>query len=588
MAGEGRSGDPAAPPRRRALRGASRWRGSAAGLVALALLAASAAALAAVRPAPAAKRAMVAAPEPAAARVALDILRAGGNAVDAAVAAGFALAVTYPQAGNLGGGGFMLIRLADGNARLVDYRETAPSAAHRDMFLDGDGRVVEGSSRDSFLAVGVPGTVAGLALARDRFGTMPLARLIAPAIALAETGFEVPEELAAAIRGSEARLARHPGSAAIFLPGGKPPRAGSLLVQEELGRALREIARDGPRAFYEGAIGEGIAAAVGRNGGFVTLEDLRAYRALLREPIRTGYRGYEVVTTPPPSAGGIVLAEMLHMLEPHDLRALGHGSSAYHHLLAEVMKRAYADRATFLGDPDQVRIPIHALLSRDYASRLMAGYDPGRATAAREAGPGEPGRFESESTTHFTVADERGNVVANTYTLNGSFGVGAVVEGWGFLLNNEMDDFSIRPGVPNMYGLVGGEANAIAPGKRMLSSMTPTILLKDGRPFLALGTRGGGRITTMVLQVILNVVDFGMELQAAVNAPRCHHQWIPDVLHCEAEALAADVRDNLLGRGHVVEAGGHHGDIQVILFDPEAGLLRGAADARGYGVAVGY
>jgi gamma-glutamyltranspeptidase/glutathione hydrolase len=531
---------------------------------------------------------MVAAPEPDAARVALDILRAGGNAVDAAVAAGFTLAVTYPQAGNLGGGGFMLIRLADGSAHLVDYRERAPAAAHRDMFLDGDGRVVKGSSRESFLAVGVPGTVAGLALARDRFGTMPLARLMAPAIALAETGFEVPEELTAAIRKSEARLARHPASATIFLPGGKPPRTGSLLVQEELGRALREIARVGPRAFYAGAIAEGIAASMGRNGGLVTPEDLRTYRALLREPIRTHYRGYEVVTAPPPSAGGIVLAEMLHMLEPHDLRALGPGSSAYLHLLAEVMKRAYADRATFLGDPDQVRMPIRGLLSREYASHLMASYDPERATPARAAGPGDPERFESESTTHFTVADERGNVVSNTYTLNASFGMGAVVEGWGFLLNNEMDDFSVRPGEPNMYGLVGGEANAIAPGKRMLSSMTPTILSKDGRPFLALGTPGGGRITTMVLQVILNVIDFRTELQAAVNAPRCHHQWTPDVLHCETEALAADIRANLLRRGHVVETSRPRGDIQVILFDSEAGLVRGAADARGYGVAVGY
>jgi gamma-glutamyltranspeptidase/glutathione hydrolase len=544
---------------------------------------------AAVRPAVTSKKAMVAMPDPVAAKIALEILRSGGNAVDAAVAAGFALAVTYPQAGNLGGGGFMLVRLAGGEAFVVDYRETAPSGAGRDMYLDSEGKVVAGLSRDSHLGVGVPGTVAGLDLARQRAGTMPLGRLLAPAIALADDGFQVPEGLAAAIERSRRRLERYPATAAVFFPGGRPPEAGHLLIQKDLARTLRLIASEGPNAFYRGAIAKGIADSVKAHGGLVTLEDMAGYEPVLREPIRVTYRGHEILGVPPPSAGGVVLAEMLHMLEPHDLKALGAGSSAYYHLLAEVMKRAYADRATFLGDPDHVRIPLKALLSREYSGELMANFDPEAATPAAKAGPGNPLRFESSSTTHFTIADSMGNVVSNTYTLNASFGLGAVVEGWGFLLNNEMDDFSAQPGSPNMYGLIGAEANAVAPGKRMLSSMTPTIVMKDGAPFLALGTPGGGRITTMVLQVIVNVLDFGMELQAAVDYPRCHHQWTPDELFCEAEAIPADVESNLRRRGHAVRVGAPRGDVHAIMMiDKETRLLRGAADARGYGVALGH
>ncbi len=531
---------------------------------------------------------MVAVPEPLAADVALGILRSGGNAVDAAVAAGFALAVTHPAAGNLGGGGFMLVRLSGGESWVIDYRETAPSAATKDMFLDASGKARASLSVESYLAVGVPGTVAGLALARERAGTIPLGRLIAPPATLASEGFPLRPALARSLVEHREQLARHPSSARIFLPGGKAPEPGSLLVQEDLARTLRLIARDGASAFYEGPVAASMEEIMRERGGRITRADMAAYRALVREPLRARYRDLDVISAPPPSAGGIVLTEMLHMLEPYNLRDLGRGSSAYLHLLAEVMKRAYADRAVFLGDPDHVDVPVEQLLSPAYARSLMSGYDPGRATPADAAGPGDPLRFEGDSTTHFTIVDALGNVVVNTYTLNDSFGLGAVLDGWGFLLNNEMDDFSSAPGTPNMYGLVGAEANAISPGKRMLSSMTPTIILKSGRPWLALGTPGGGRITTMVLQVLLNVAEFGMELQAAVDAPRCHHQWKPDRISCEEEALPADVRAALEARGHTVQAGSHHGDIQAILIEPETGLLRGAADARGSGVAIGY
>ncbi len=531
---------------------------------------------------------MVALPEPQAAAVALDVLRSGGNAVDAAVAAGFALAVTYPSAGNLGGGGFMLVRLASGDSWVVDYRETAPGAATRGMFLDASGKPIPKLSVESPLAVGVPGTVAGLALAREKAGTWPLERLLAPAVALAAEGFPVPPQLSAAISKHREKLARHSASARIFLPGGKPPEPGSLLVQEDLARTLRLVVREGASAFYEGPIAAAMERFMRQHGGSLTAADMASYGAVLRRPVRILYRGLEILSTPPPSAGGIVLAEMLHMLEPRDLKALGRGSSAYLHLLAEVMKRAYADRATFLGDPDHVEVPSETLLTPAYARSRMESYDPERATAADRAGPGDPLRFEGESTTHFTIVDEKGNVVVNTYTLNDSFGMGAVLEGWGFLLNNEMDDFASAPNVPNLYGLVGAEANAVAPGKRMLSSMSPTIVLKDGGPWLALGSPGGGRITTIVLQVILNVVEFGMDLQAAVDAPRCHHQWKPDRITCDEEALPADVRSGLERSGHQVEVAPFHGDVQAILIDLGAGVLRGASDARGYGVSVGY
>ncbi|MBI3449219.1 MAG: gamma-glutamyltransferase [Acidobacteria bacterium] len=544
--------------------------------------------LAAVRPAPSAPHAMVATPEPTAARVALDILRAGGNAVDAAVATGFALAVTYPQAGNLAGGGFLLARMADGRVLVVDYRETAPAAARRDMFLDASGKVKERASTEGALSVGVPGSVAGLALARDLAGTIPLDRLLAPAIDLAGTGFPVPDGLADDLAESSARLMRNPAASAIFFPDGRAPAPGQVLVQKDLAKCLSRIAREGPRAFYEGEIASAFAATMKRGGGILTSEDLARYRAARREPIRDTYRGLDVISVPPPSSGGALLVEMLHMLEPFDVKGMGAGSSAYEHLAAEVMKRAYADRAEFMGDPDFVRIPLAGLLSRDYSKRSMATFDPQRATPARDAGPGKPSFQESGSTTHFTIADAMGNVVTNTYTLNRYFGNGEMVDGWGFFLNDEMDDFSVAPGEPNLYGLVGGEANAVGPNRRMLSTMTPAILLKDGRPYLALGTPGGSRIATMVLRVIVNVVDFGMDLQAAVDAPRCHHQWLPDRISCERDALSADVAEALRKRGHEIAPTGMRGDIQAILFDGASGALRGASDARGYGAAVGY
>jgi gamma-glutamyltranspeptidase/glutathione hydrolase len=531
---------------------------------------------------------MVAMPDPISAEVALGILRAGGNAVDAAVAAGFSLAVTYPQAGNIGGGGFLLARMSDGRSFVVDYRETAPSAARRDMYLDPNGNVRDRLSVDGALAVGVPGTVAGLAMARDLAGTMPLDRLLAPAIALAGNGFPVPAGLARDLEEEAGRLTKDPAAAAIFFAGGQAPRTGAVLVQKDLAKCLAHIAQRGPRAFYEGEIADGIAATIRKGGGVLTRDDLARYHAAKRDPIKDAYRGLDVISVPPPSSGGALLVEMLHMLEPFDLKSMGAGSSAYDHLLAEVMKRAYADRATFMGDPDFVKIPLAGLLARGYAKESMANFDPLRATPAREAGPGKPQGYESGSTTHFTIVDAAGDIVSNTYTLNEYFGNGEVVDGFGFFLNDEMDDFSVAPGVPNLYGLVGGEANAVGPSRRMLSTMTPAILLKDGRPYLALGTPGGSRIATMVLQVILNVVDFGMDLQAAVDAPRCHHQWMPDRLSCERDALSADVAENLRKRGHEIVTTGWRGNVQAILVDREAALLRGASDARGYGVAVGY
>jgi gamma-glutamyltranspeptidase/glutathione hydrolase len=544
--------------------------------------------LAAVRPGPTAPHAMVVAADPDAARAALDVLRAGGNAVDAAITTAFALAVTYPQAGNLGGGGYLLARMADGRSFVVDYRETAPAAATRDMFLDASGKVVADRSVRGALAAGVPGTVAGMAMAREIAGTMPLARLLAPAIALAEEGFAVRPGLARALEGDKASLASRPSTAAVFYPKGEPLAAGSLLVQKDLARTLRRIAEGGPTAFYEGPTAEAIVSYMKANGGLMTPADLASYRAIRREPLAGSYRGLDLLTVPPSSSGGVVLLEMLHMLEPRDLPALGRDSSAYAHLLAEVMKRAYADRASFLGDPGFVKMPLAGLLSRGYATQRMSAFDPERATASTALGAGDPSRFEPASTTHFTIADAAGNVVSNTYTINEWFGNGDVVDGAGFFLNNEMDDFSASPGTPNLYGLVGGEANAIAPGKRMLSSMTPVILTKEGRPLLTLGTPGGSRIPTTVLEVILGVVDYGMELQAAVDAPRCHHQWLPDRVLCEEGALSADVAAAMRRRGHEVKIGGWWGDVQAIYFDRSKGVLRGASDARGYGEALGY
>jgi gamma-glutamyltranspeptidase/glutathione hydrolase len=531
---------------------------------------------------------MVVAQESRAARIGAEILKQGGNAVDAAVAVGFALAVTYPKAGNLGGGGFMVIHRADGEPTAIDYRETAPAATTRDVFLDAKGEVDPAKSRNSGLGVGVPGTVAGLALALDRFGSgkFSLANLIAPAIRLAREGFPVEDDNADSLARAAERLGRWPSTTKIFFRDSAVLQSGDALVQTDLAATLETIARDGPRAFYTGAIADRISAAVRDAGGRMTAADLESYRPVLRRPVRGSYRGYEIVSMPPPSSGGVHLVQMLNILEGYDLGALGAGSADALHLMIETMKRAYADRAVFLGDPDSVKVPVAGLTSKAYAAQLRAGIDPARARPSSDIRLGDPPPPEGANTTHFSVMDHDGNAVANTYTLNLSYGLGLVAEGTGVLLNNELDDFAAKPLAPNVYGLVGFDANAPGPGKRPLSSMTPTIVLKAGKPFLVTGSPGGSRIITAVLNVIVNVVDFGMPIAQATSFPRVHHQWLPDRVFLEAGLPAATIAD-LEARGHTVVPTRPFTAVNSILVTPD-GLI-GAADSRTRGsLAVGY
>jgi gamma-glutamyltranspeptidase/glutathione hydrolase len=546
---------------------------------------------AAQAPAPVvARHGMVATQEARATRIGVDVLEHGGNAVDAAVAVGFALAVTHPQAGNIGGGGFMLIHLADRNEDIaIDYRETAPQATTRDVFLDASGEADPRKSRDSGLGVGVPGTVAGLALALERYGSgkFTWAQLIAPALDAARNGVAVEDDLADALPRAQPRLARWPSTAKIFLnPDGVVLAPGQSLVQADLAASLATIARDGPRGFYQGPIAEKIVASVRAAGGLMTLDDLAAYRPVIRTPVRGTYRGHDIVSMPPPSSGGVHLIEMLNVLEGYPLADLGAGSVPTLHLMVETMKRAYADRAEFLGDPDVVAVPVERLTSKRYAADLRRSIDPKRATPSRDIHAGQPVPAEGANTTHYSVIDAAGNAVANTYTLNLSFGVGLVADGTGILLNDELDDFAAKPGAPNAFGLTGGDANAPGPGKRPLSSMTPTIVLKAGKPYLVTGTPGGSRIITMVLQVILNVVDFRMDVAGAVAAPRIHHQWLPDEVEAE-QAVSAEAVRGLEALGHTVVRRPNWGSANSIMVTPDG--LAGAADPRSRGaLAAGY
>jgi gamma-glutamyltranspeptidase / glutathione hydrolase len=533
---------------------------------------------------------MVASQEARATRVGIEILRAGGNAVDAAVAVGFALAVTLPRAGNIGGGGFMLVHLAGRNETLaIDYRETAPAATTRDVFLDQAGEADPKKSRDSGLAVGVPGTVAGFALAHDKYGSgkFTLAQLIAPALALARNGFMVEDDLADSLPRAAARLTRWTSTRKIFATAdGSVLRGGDLLVQSDLAATLAAIAERGPRAFYQGEIAEKIAAAVREAGGRMTAEDLSGYRAIERRPVRGSYRGHEVFSMPPPSSGGVHLVQILNILEGFDLRSSGPGAAATLHPMLEAMKLAYADRAEFLGDPDFVQVPAMGLVSKRYAERLRARIDLARAKPAREIKPGALLGPEPDQTTHYSVVDADGNAVANTYTINFSYGLGLVAEGTGILLNNELDDFAAKPGVPNAYGLLGGDANAPGPGKRPLSSMSPTIVLKDGRVFLVTGTPGGSRIITTVLQVLSNVIDHGMNVAEATIEPRIHHQWLPDQAAAE-RGFSPDTIRLLTSLGHSVAIGNTSGSAHSIMRTPEG--WAGAADTRQRGtLAAGY
>jgi len=482
----------------------------------------------------------------------VEMLRAGGNAVDAAVAVGYALAVVNACCGNIGGGGFMTLRLADGRTTFLDFRETAPAAATRDMYLDADGNVIRGASLVGWRAVGVPGTVAGLDAALTQYGTLSRAQVMAPAIRLAAEGFVLVRGDADILEAAAGRLRAQANVARIFLrPDGSPLQPGDRLVQTDLARTLMAIAARGPEAFYQGDIPAAVERAAREGGGILTAADFAAYRVREMAPLTCPYRSWTIVSAPPPSSGGTVICQVLGILEGYDLRAAGFNSARTVHLLAEAMRHAYLDRNTHLGDPAFVSNPLERLLSRDYAVAIRARIDPERATPSRELGPGTP-PHERPETTHYSVADANGIAVAVTYTINGGFGAGVIAGDTGFLLNNEMDDFTSKPGVPNLFGLVQGEANAIAPGKRPLSSMSPTLLLRDGAPYAVLGSPGGARIISITLQTILNLVDHGMELQEAVNAPRIHHQWLPDVLYAETWALSADTRRLLEAMGHRV------------------------------------
>ena len=531
---------------------------------------------------------MVASQEEQATRVGVKILEAGGNAVDAAVAIGFTLAVTLPRAGNLGGGGFMIIHSADKNETVaLDYREMAPAAATKDMYLDAAGDVDEKKSRYSYHSVGVPGTVAGLALALERYGSMPLAKVLEPAIRLAADGIEVSADLAGSLESARKRFAPWPESMKIFFkPDGSAYAPGERLVQSDLAQSLTQIGEHGPKAFYEGVIGEKIAADMKAQGGPITLDDLKAYKPVVREPVRGTYRGYEIVSMPPPSSGGIHLIEILNILEGYPIAYLGHNGAETLHLMAEAMKLAYADRSKYLGDPDFAKIPVKGLTSKAYAATLRAKINRNRATPSDEIAPGDPMPFESNQTTQFSVMDGKGNVVSSTYTINFSYGTGIVAAGTGILLNNEMDDFSSKPGVPNAYGLIGGEANAIEPRKRPLSSMTPTIVFKDGKPFLATGSPGGSRIITTVLQLIMNMIDHDMNVAAATAATRVHHQWLPDELRVEV-GLSPDTVSLLAAKGHHVVVKDAMGSTQSVMHT-DAGFFGASDPRRPEALTLGY
>ena len=529
---------------------------------------------------------MVVAQERTAAQIGADILKRGGNAVDAAVATGFAMAVTYPRAGNIGGGGFMIIHSADHREDVaIDYRETAPAATTPTIFLGTDGKPDPNKSRNSALGIGVPGTPAGLALALKKYGSgkFTLADLLQPAIDLAHNGVVVTDDSADTLPDWHSRLTRWPASEKIFSrPDGSSLREGDRLVQEDLAKTLSAIARQGPDGFYQGAVAQKLVDAVRDAGGIMTLQDLKSYQAVVRTPMRGTYRGYDIVSMPQPSSGGVVLLEALNILEGFPMAEMKQGSAPSLHLLIEAMKRAYADRARYLGDPAFVKAPVATLISKDYAARLRASINPDRATPWNDVRPAAP-LHEGDNTTHFSVVDDKGNAVSNTYTLNFSYGVGLVADGTGVLLNNELDDFTAAPGASNAYGLVGFAANLPGPGKRPLSSMSPTIVLKDGKPVLVTGSPGGSRIISTVLQVIVNVLDYHMDIEDAVAAPRLHEQWLPDEVRIE-RGFPDDVIAALKAKGHTIVAPlGQTSANSIAVTESE---LEGAADPRTRGSAA--
>lgn len=526
------------------------WTMAARSAVVVAMALAGAPQLHAASRAPAAaENGMVVSAQHLATKVGVDVLKRGGNAIDSAVAVGYALAVVYPAAGNLGGGGFMTVQLADGRKTFLDFREKAPLAATANMYLDKEGNVVKGLSTHGHLAVGVPGTVSGLEMARQKYGTMQRAALIAPAITLAERGFALEQGDVDMLTTATADFKKDSASGAIFLNKGEPFAVGQKLVQKDLAKTLKAVSQKGPDGFYKGPVGAAIVKSSQEGKGIITQADLDQYTTRELAPVECDYRGYHVISAPPPSSGGVVICEMLNVLEGYPLKDLGFRSAQAVHYQIEAMRHAYMDRNSYLGDPDFVKNPLDRLLDKGYAEKIRAVIDPKKAGVSKDIKPGVA-PHEGSNTTHYSIVDQWGNAVSVTYTLNDWFGAKVTAAGTGVLLNNEMDDFTSKVGVPNLYGLVQGEANAIAPGKRPLSSMSPTILTKDGKPVFVVGTPGGSRIITVVLHTILNVVDYGMNVQEAVDAPRFHQQWLPDVTNVETFALSPDTRKILTDMGH--------------------------------------
>ena len=542
-----------------------------------------------------AKHGMVASTNEVASRVGVDIMKRGGNAVDAAIAVAFALAVTHPAAGNLGGGGFMMIRLKDGKSTAIDYREMAPAAAHRNVYLDKNGEVIkgEGGSLVGYRAAGVPGTVRGMELALKKYGSGKLtwAQLVEPARRLAANGFSVTYELARSLQSNHEYLSKYAETKRIYLKGGSFYKEGEIFRQPELAATFARLQRSGPNEFYEGETARLIVADMKRNNGLMTLEDLHGYVAKERTPLHGTYRGHEIISMPPPSSGGAVLIQMLNILEGFDLSKMEASSSERYHLMAEAMRRAFADRAEYMGDSDFVKVPVAGLIDKSYAATLRATINTERASTSSDVHAGRPAGYESEYTTHFTVVDAEGNAVANTYTLNDSYGSAATVKGAGIILNDEMDDFAVKPGTPNMYGLIQGERNAVAPKKRPLSAMTPTIVLrKDGSFWFTVGSPGGPTIINTVLCIITNVIDYEMNIQQAIDAPRIHHQWLPDEIVGEPFGLSGDTQRALVSRGHkLAEKPRYLGDAEGIMIEEKTGVRLGATDPRrSDGQAVGY
>ncbi|HEX5835052.1 MAG TPA: gamma-glutamyltransferase [Pyrinomonadaceae bacterium] len=541
-----------------------------------------------------ARHGMVASTNEVASRVGVEIMKRGGNAVDAAIAVAFALAVTHPAAGNLGGGGFMMIRLQDGRTTAIDYREMAPAAAHRDVYLDKSGNLIEGEggSLIGYRAAGVPGTVRGMELALKKYGSGKLTwgQLVEPARRLAGQGFTVTHSLARSLYNSRKYLSQYADTKRIYLRNGRFYNEGELFRQPELAATFARLQRFGPNEFYEGETARLIAADMKRNNGLMTLEDLRGYVAKERAPVRGNYRGHEIISMPPPSSGGAVLIQMLNILEGYDLSKFDASSSERYHLMAEAMRRAFADRAEYMGDTDFVKVPIAGLIDKAYAATLRSTINTERASSSTEVKAGRPAGYESEDTTHFTVVDADGNAVANTYTLNNSYGSAAMAKGTGLLLNDEMDDFAAKPGTPNLYGLIQGERNAVAPKKRPLSAMTPTIVLrKDGSFWFTAGSPGGPTIINTVLCVITNVIDYEMNIQEAIDAPRIHHQWLPDELVGEPSGFSSDTQRALTARGHTLGKLRYLGDAEGIMIEEKTKVRLGATDPRrSDGLAIGY